>query len=279
MWFYEIMLCVCMGFAYVTWRGLAVARADRQIQAAAMLRLLSHGNALCGISYLFRIVDHSRHGPILLLAEATCIVGSVCLWAGWLRLPAATAERAHRSATQHNDVLSSDLEASSIVFRLGVDSSHKPLSKLACRVLVQAHAQAQFLGDPTIDTDHILSGIMREQCGVGRRIVHLLVQEANDLRIFSEGPATLSTYAVGSPAIGSDRTTDLLSGHARRALSFAEQEANRFDSDHIGTEHLLLGVLLTGSGEGTIALFQRGVTVDEVRKHVLRLRSVARVIG
>jgi hypothetical protein len=54
------------------------------------------------------------------------------------------------------------------------------------------------------------------------------------------------------------------------------QEAHRFNSTYIGTEHLLLGVLLTGSGEATIALFQQGITVDDVRNQIVRIGAISR---
>ena len=41
-----------------------------------------------------------------------------------------------------------------------------------------------------------------------------------------------------------DRFTD----RARKVMSFARQEAERFNHDYIGTEHILLGLVKEGSG-------------------------------
>lgn len=55
---------------------------------------------------------------------------------------------------------------------------------------------------------------------------------------------------------------------ARRALTLASQEAQRLGHDHIGTEHLLLGIVKEGSGSASVVLQQFNVSLPMVREKV-----------
>lgn len=58
---------------------------------------------------------------------------------------------------------------------------------------------------------------------------------------------------------------------AKEAIKMSEEEARRQGLDHVGTEHLLLGILrVTGSG-GCIILNELGITYDKALKEVARL--------
>jgi ATP-dependent Clp protease ATP-binding subunit ClpC len=61
-----------------------------------------------------------------------------------------------------------------------------------------------------------------------------------------------------------DRFTD----RARRTLTLASQEAMRLRHDHIGTEHLLLGLVKEGSGLAAIVLHQFNISLPMVREKV-----------
>ncbi|HVT89478.1 MAG TPA: Clp protease N-terminal domain-containing protein [Tepidisphaeraceae bacterium] len=61
-----------------------------------------------------------------------------------------------------------------------------------------------------------------------------------------------------------DRFTD----RARRAVVLAGQEAMRLRHDHIGTEHLLLGMVKEGSGLAAIVLDKFNVGLPTVRQQV-----------
>jgi len=63
-----------------------------------------------------------------------------------------------------------------------------------------------------------------------------------------------------------ERFTD----RARRAMQFAAQEAQRLKHDHLGTEHLLLGLLKEGTGVGAGVLYDCGLDLDKLRNEVER---------
>jgi mannose-6-phosphate isomerase-like protein (cupin superfamily) len=58
---------------------------------------------------------------------------------------------------------------------------------------------------------------------------------------------------------------------ARNALGLAKGEARRMQHDFIGTEHLLLGLILEGSGVAAKVLADLGVTIDRAREQAARL--------
>ena len=61
-----------------------------------------------------------------------------------------------------------------------------------------------------------------------------------------------------------DRFTD----RARKVMALASQEAQRLNHEYIGTEHMLLGLVLEGSGVGANVLKNLGVELRRVRREV-----------
>ena len=53
---------------------------------------------------------------------------------------------------------------------------------------------------------------------------------------------------------------------ARRVVVLAQHEARTLDHDHIGTEHILLGLIDEGQGVATTALTSMGVGLEEMRQ-------------
>jgi ATP-dependent Clp protease ATP-binding subunit ClpA len=64
-----------------------------------------------------------------------------------------------------------------------------------------------------------------------------------------------------------DRYTD----RSRKVMGFARQEAERFNHDYIGTEHILLGLLADHNGVAITALQGLGVNLERARVEVLKL--------
>jgi hypothetical protein len=61
-----------------------------------------------------------------------------------------------------------------------------------------------------------------------------------------------------------ERFTD----RARRAIVLAQEEARLLDHDHIGTEHILLGLVHEGDGVAARALTELGISLEAVRSEV-----------
>ncbi len=62
-----------------------------------------------------------------------------------------------------------------------------------------------------------------------------------------------------------------LTERALRVLTLAREEAQKLGYQFVSTEHLLLGVLAEGSGEGAELLKSRGLKLDETRKLIERM--------
>src|SRR5579862_1615199 len=61
---------------------------------------------------------------------------------------------------------------------------------------------------------------------------------------------------------------DKFSERARKVLSLAQEEAQRFQHNYIGTEHLLLGLVREGEGVAAKVLSNLGVELNKVRSAV-----------
>ncbi|MEG2248980.1 MAG: Clp protease N-terminal domain-containing protein, partial [Akkermansia sp.] len=55
---------------------------------------------------------------------------------------------------------------------------------------------------------------------------------------------------------------------AQQVLALARREADRFNHNYIGTEHLLLGLLKLGQGVAVVVLERLGVKIDDIRASI-----------
>ncbi len=63
---------------------------------------------------------------------------------------------------------------------------------------------------------------------------------------------------------------DKFTDRARKVLTLAQDEAQRFNHNYIGTEHLLLGLVREGEGVAALTLAELGVELDNVRQAVVQ---------
>lgn len=61
---------------------------------------------------------------------------------------------------------------------------------------------------------------------------------------------------------------DRFTERARKVLTLAQEEANRFQHNYIGTEHLLVGLMNEGDGVAARVLRRMGVNPYEVRRDI-----------
>ncbi len=64
---------------------------------------------------------------------------------------------------------------------------------------------------------------------------------------------------------------DRFTERARKVMTYARQEAIRFNHDYVGTEHILLGLVKEGSGVAANVLENLGVDLEKVRLEVEKL--------
>src|SRR5262245_44592180 len=58
---------------------------------------------------------------------------------------------------------------------------------------------------------------------------------------------------------------------SRKVMQLATEEAQRFDHEYIGTEHILLGLIREGSGVAVNLLKKHRVSLDSVRIEIERI--------
>lgn len=128
----------------------------------------------------------------------------------------------------------------------------------ARKVLALANQEAQRLRHESIDTEHILLGIVEEGTGVGAHVLHSLGVNLEQLQAEVK---RLVKSGADSTVLGKLPQTD----DARKVLHHAIEEARAIEHRYVGTEHLLLGLL---HEPGTIAaqvLTNLGLSLEKAR--------------
>ena len=104
----------------------------------------------------------------------------------------------------------------------------------ARRVLFFARYEASQLGSISIETEHLLLGLIREGKGLTSRIFARSHLSLESIRKEIEGRTVFREKVSTSVEIP-------FSAETKRVLQFAAEEADRLLHNYIGTEHLLLG--------------------------------------
>ncbi len=133
-------------------------------------------------------------------------------------------------------------------------------SEGARKVLARAQIEAQRLGHSYIDTEHILLGIVAEETGVAAKVLINLGIPLKKVQAAVE-------FVVGK---GDKQTTgDIsLAPRAKKVIELAVDEARHFNSNYIGTEHLLLGLIRGKDGVASNVLDSLGITIEKTREEV-----------
>jgi ATP-dependent Clp protease ATP-binding subunit ClpA len=133
----------------------------------------------------------------------------------------------------------------------------------ARRIIFFARYEAAQLGSPSIETEHLLLGLLREGAGLVRQILDRHGVEPVALRRGIEAGASRerTTTSVDIP----------LSQAAQRVLMHASEEAQREKSDHIGADHILVGLLM--ERRAAEVLQQAGLTVEATRRDLTAIRE------
>ncbi len=135
----------------------------------------------------------------------------------------------------------------------------------ARRVLVLAQEEARLLHHSFIGTEHILLGLIGEGDGVA-------AQALAALRITPEAVREKVQETIGmagTPPSGSPPFTP----RAKKVLELSLREALQLGHSHIGTEHILLGLVREGEGVAATVLVNLGADLSRVRQQVMRLVS------
>jgi ATP-dependent Clp protease ATP-binding subunit ClpC len=132
-------------------------------------------------------------------------------------------------------------------------------------VIFFARYEASQFGSPYIETEHLLLGLLREDKALANRFLrsHAAVES---IRKQIEGHTTIREKVSTS--------VDLpLSHECKRVLAYGAEEAERLSHKHIGTEHLLLGLLREEKCFAAEILHERGLRLPPSAKNWQRSQS------
>jgi len=133
----------------------------------------------------------------------------------------------------------------------------------ARRVIFFARYEASQFGSPYIETEHLLLGLLREDKALTNRFLrsHASIES---IRKQIEAHTTIREKVSTS--------VDLpLSNECKRVLAYAAEEAERLGHKHIGTEHLLLGLLREEKCFASEILQERGLKLGLIREELARV--------
>ena len=133
----------------------------------------------------------------------------------------------------------------------------------ARRVVVLAQDEARRLNHNHIGTEHILLGLIHEGEGVAAASLESLGISLEAVRqqiegIIGQGRAAPTGHIPYTP-------------RAKKVLELSLREALQLGHNHIGTEHILLGLIREGRGAAAQVLVRLGADLARVREQVIRM--------
>ncbi len=136
----------------------------------------------------------------------------------------------------------------------------------ARRAVVLAQEEARLLNHNYIGTEHILLGLIREREGVAARALEALDVSLEAVRaqveeVIGQGQSAPTGHIPFTP-------------RAKKVLELSLREAKQLRHDHIGTEHILLGLVREGAGVAAQVLVKLGADLSRVREQVILLLTL-----
>lgn len=125
------------------------------------------------------------------------------------------------------------------------------------RAIFFARFEAGSFGSPAIETEHLLLGLLRENKGIGERFLrgHEPVESIRKQIEARTPPGEKISTSVDLP----------ISEEVGRVFAYASEEAERLGHKHLGTEHLLLGLLREEKCFAAVLLNEHGIELAAMR--------------
>lgn len=133
----------------------------------------------------------------------------------------------------------------------------------ARKALDFARTEAERLDHNWIGTEHLILGLLRVDDGLAAKALHNMGITIGVVRPVVESVIGKAKATTDEPIVITARMQKLI------GISFSE--AQRMGENWIGTEHLLLGLLVEREGIAAQVLRELGVTAEAVRSEVRRL--------
>jgi ATP-dependent Clp protease ATP-binding subunit ClpC len=142
----------------------------------------------------------------------------------------------------------------------------------ARRVIFFARYEANQFGSPTIETEHLLLGLIREDKNLTARFIPKANATIQDIRKEIEGRTLIRDKVSTSIELP-------FSEECKRALNSAAEESDRLGHKHIGTEHILLGLLREERSVAAAILREHGFRTRLIREELNRGTAEKHIAG
>ena len=143
---------------------------------------------------------------------------------------------------------------------LGCMYPFERFTERAKKVLTLAQAEAERSHHSYIGTEHLLLGLMRERDGLAAQVLESLGLEIESIRRTIEAVLGRGERLIIQQIIPTSRV--------KKVIEISFEEARRMGHNYVGTEHLLIGLMVEGEGLAAHVLTDLGVTLDKVRSQV-----------
>ncbi len=136
----------------------------------------------------------------------------------------------------------------------------------ARRAILLAHSEAARSRAQLIGTEHLLLGLLRLAEGAALEALTRAGVDLESLSMDLQSQLAPGTYSQPSPEVS-------FTPDAQQVLSLAYNEARQMNDSHVGTEHILLGLLRLGKGPAYQLLRHHGADLRTVRRMVEEINS------
>src|SRR5246127_2066058 len=133
----------------------------------------------------------------------------------------------------------------------------------AKKVLTLAQEEAERSHHSYIGTEHLLLGLLREGEGLAAKVLNNLGVEIGKVRQTIESVLGRNERIIIQQIIPTSRV--------KKVIEISFEEARRMGHNYVGTEHLLLGLLIEGEGIAAHVLEDLGANLEKVRSEIERL--------
>ncbi|MDA8395491.1 MAG: NDP-hexose 4-ketoreductase, partial [Candidatus Dormibacteraeota bacterium] len=137
---------------------------------------------------------------------------------------------------------------------------YERFSERAKAALTLAQGEAEKSHHSYIGTEHVLLGLLREGDGLAARVLGSLGVEIDKVRSTIDSFLGAGERVIVQQIIPTSRV--------KKVIEIAFEEAKRMNDTSVGTEHLLLGLLIEGEGIAAHVLEDLGANLETVRAQI-----------
>lgn len=134
----------------------------------------------------------------------------------------------------------------------------------ARKVMALANQEAQRFNHNYIGTEHILLGIIKEGSGVGANCLKNLGADLKRVRMEVEKLVKSGSQTM---TVGKLPHTP----RVKKVIEYSIEAAHTLNHHHVGTEHLLLGLLKENEGVAAQVFANLSIDIDDVRHEIMSL--------